>query len=65
MENRTIFLDLNQPRRFASLNHNIYIAADLSHVYVDHDAHAWATAIIYLANHDDPPTLTEMFNLFL
>ena len=66
MKNRTdsIYLDLKQLRRFASLNHNIYIVSDPTPVDVDHDAHAWATAIIYSANHDDPPTLTEKLIYF-
>ena len=44
---------------FASLNHNIYIAADPASVDVDHAAHAgghWAHNV-YSANHDNPPTL--------
>ena len=43
--------------RFASLKHNIYIAADRTPVDVDLDAHACGPAMF--TNHDDPPTLTR------
>ena len=34
---------LKQLGRYASLNRNIYIAADPTSVDVDHDAHVWCT----------------------
>ena len=54
---------LKQLGRYASLNHNIYIAADPTPVDIDHAAHA-GHCNAYLANYNDPPTLRWLFRDF-
>ena len=51
-------INTKQMCRYASLYHNIYIAADPTPGDVDHAAHdiAFCAHNVYTANHEDPPT---------